>query len=230
MSVHALQFRSCALKIDETLILCDVHLGYEKSLQRVQLPLFQFEDIIAQLQEVLRNDHFKRIIINGDLKDEFSRISNQEWRHVTQFLELCKEHCDDIIVIKGNHDTLLNPIIRKFKITFVDTYQFDDVFVCHGDKKIPLPDECKVVIIGHEHPAITLREGVRTEKYKCFLVGNYEGKQLIVLPAFYSAHQGSDITSAKRLSPFLPKNLDSFEVFVVGDTVYPFGKVKNIPQ
>ena len=38
---------------------------------------------------------------------------------------------------------------------------------------------------------------------------------------------GSNILEEKLLSPFL-SDISDFEVFVIGDKVYPFGKVKDL--
>ena len=40
--------------------------------------------------------------------------------------------------------------------------------------------------------------------------------------------EGTDVTKAKLLSPFLKQNLSNFEVFVVGEAVLKFGKIKDL--
>jgi len=84
------------------------------------------------------------------------------------------------------------------------------------------------IIIGHEHPAVCLRKGARQEKFKCFLKGKYKKNKLIVMPSFCLTAQGTDIQKEKLLSPYLHQKLDNFEVFVVGDKIYDFGKLKNL--
>ena len=98
----------------------------------------------------------------------------------------------------------------------------------HGDKILKESLNSKILIIGHEHPALNLREGPRKELYKCFLLGKYKNKILIVQPSFNLLTEGSDILKEKSLSPFLQQNLNNFEVFVVADKVYNFGKIKNL--
>ena len=84
------------------------------------------------------------------------------------------------------------------------------------------------MIIGHEHPAIGLRDKGRVEKYKCFFKGKYKDKILIVIPSFNMLTEGTDILKEKLLSPFLQQKLDDFEIFIVGKEVLYFGKVKNL--
>ena len=85
------------------------------------------------------------------------------------------------------------------------------------------------MIIGHEHPAILIREGVKSEIYKCFLKGEWRNKMLIVMPSFFSVFEGSDIRKEKLLSPYLNgKIIRDSNVYVVGNEIYDFGKLKNI--
>ena len=85
------------------------------------------------------------------------------------------------------------------------------------------------IIIGHEHPAISISKNSRSETFKCFLIGKYKNKNLIVMPSFNILIEGSNILKEKLLSPFLKKsNLDDFEIYVVADKIYNFGKLKNV--
>jgi len=134
------------------------------------------------------------------------------------------------VLIKGNHDKILGPIAKKRNVKDVDYFVISEVLVVHGDKineKI-VTNKIKKIIIGHEHPAISVGDGTRVEKYKCFLKGKFKGKELIVQPSFNLVTEGSDILKEKVLSPFLKQDLSNFEVFVVSDKVYEFGKIKDI--
>src|SRR3989338_2896592 len=104
----------------------------------------------------------KKIIINGDLKHEFGRISEQEWRHTLKFLDFLGKQCEKVILVKGNHDTIHGPIAEKSNLEVHDYVQMrdGDVLICHGDK---LPPEeplkkAKLIVIGHEHPSVALRQ------------------------------------------------------------------------
>jgi metallophosphoesterase superfamily enzyme len=54
------------------------------------------------------------------------------------------------------------------------------------------------------------------------------GINLIVQPSFNLVTEGTDITKERLLSPFLKQDLGDFEVFIVSDKIYKFGKVKDI--
>ncbi len=218
------------LQIKDNLILADFHIGFDEALnkQGVLVPRFQFNDIAAKLESVLGSGKFGTIIVNGDLKHEFGTISRTEWKQTLDLLDLLSEHCSKIVLIKGNHDTILEPIAQKRNIEIVDEFVIGDVYVCHGNK-IPETEafrKAKTVIIAHEHPAVTLRTPLRAERYKCFLLGKYRRKSLIVMPSFNLVTEGTDILKERLLSPFLME-ISEFKVFVVGDKAYDFGKVKK---
>jgi len=224
-----------ALYFKSTLIISDVHIGYEEALnkQGILVPRQQFEEIIRQIEEVfgiLKHKKIERIIINGDLKHEFGTISEQEWRNTLKFIDLLFKHCNEIILIKGNHDNILGPIAKKRNIKVVEYVLKNKVLITHGNK---IPDKSilknvSTIIIGHEHPAVSLKEGPRVEHFKCFLKGKYKGKNLIVQPSFNTLLEGTDILRDKILSPFLKQKLDNFKIFIVEDRVYEFGKLRAL--
>ena len=222
-----------ALYFDSMLVITDIHIGYEEALnkQGVLVPRLQFEDMVKRMGSIfraLKGKKIQRIIVNGDLKHEFGTISEQEWRNTLKFIDLLAKHCNEIILIKGNHDTILCPIAKKRNVRIVDSFAAGKVLIVHGDR---IPNDlksCDTIVIGHEHPAVSLKEGPRIEQFKCFLKGKYKGKNLIVQPSFNAIVEGTDILKDKILSPFLKHNLDNFEVYIVEDKVYGFGKLKGL--
>jgi hypothetical protein len=92
-----------------------------------------------------------------------------------------------------------------------------------------LDSEIKMIVAGHRHPAVVLGDKYKTEKYKCFLVGKYKGKKVIVLPSFFPFVEGSEVSNIEDNKMFISeKELKNFEAYVVGDEVYKFGKVREI--
>ena len=217
------------LKKENILVIADTHIGYEESLnkQGVLIPRFQFKEFIERLEKVFDDvGEVDKIIINGDIKHEFGRISEQEWRHTLRLLDFLGKHCKEIILIKGNHDTILGPIAKKRNVKVVDSYKIKDILIIHGDKLVDLGG-IKTIIIGHEHPAFSVRDELRAELAKCFLKGTWKGKNLLVMPSFNLVTEGTDIVKERLLSPFLQQNLDNFEVFIVSEEVLYFGEVKG---
>ena len=222
-----------AIYFDSTLVIADVHIGYEEALnkQGILVPRLQFEEMVKRMERIfnsLQGKKIERVVVNGDLKHEFGTISEQEWRNTLKFLDLLAKHCNEVILIKGNHDTILGPIARKRNVKVLDYFSVDKVLVAHGNKVPEIYKNYNTIIIGHEHPAVSLKEGPRVEQFKCFLKGKYKGKNLIVQPSFNTIIEGTDILRDEILSPFLQQNLDNFDVYIVEDKVYEFGKLKNL--
>ncbi|MFH1332109.1 MAG: metallophosphoesterase [archaeon] len=229
--VPGLEIRDLALylKKDRILVLSDFHIGFEEALNKegVLIPRFQFEEILGRLKNILEGLDLKKIIVLGDLKHEFGTISETEWRNTLQLLDFLTKYCKDVILVKGNHDTILGPIAAKRNIKVKRFVKVGGFYFCHGHF-IPKSIDAKVIIIGHEHPAVGLKKDSRVEVFKCFLKGRWQDKVLVVMPSFNLVTEGTDVLKEEILSPFLAQNLSKFEVFIVSDKVYYFGQIKNL--
>ncbi len=216
-------------KKKKMLIVGDIHLGYEEELRKkgVFVPLFQFQRTYNRLKRVLDSVEVKKIILLGDLKHEFGTISESEWRHCLKIIDLFLEK-GKLILVRGNHDTILDPIAKKRGLTTRKNYSEGEMFFTHGDVIPEIPKGIKTIIIGNEHPAVSIRKGSRAETYKCFLKGKYKKKILIVLPSFNQVTIGSDVLKEEMLSPFLKQDLSGFEVFIVSKGIFRFGIVKDL--
>tara|TARA_Y100000310_G_scaffold333832_1_gene412200 strand:- start:344 stop:1054 length:711 start_codon:yes stop_codon:yes gene_type:complete len=220
------------LKKEKVLIIADSHIGYEESLnkQGIMIPRTAFKDLIIRLEKILKKIKPEIIIINGDIKHEFGSISETEWRNTLKLIVFLQEHCKNLILIKGNHDKIIGPIADKKKVTITDQIVLNNTIITHGNKLIKADKKIKTIIIGHEHPAVSIGDLARKEKYKCFLKGKWKGKTLIVQPSLKLSSDGTDVTKDRILSPFLKQDLKNFEAFIVADDVYYFGKLKDIPN
>jgi len=219
------------LKKQKTLVITDLHLGYEEYLQSsgYLVPRFQYNEIKTHLQKTLEKTKPEKIIINGDLKHEFGRIPQQEWDEVKGILDFLKQHTTNIKLVKGNHDNILGPIAKLKNVKLVKTgVSIGSTFITHGHKIPRIPTKAKTIIIGHEHPAIGISDNIITETYKCFLKGKWQGKDLVVQPSLCLVTEGTDVLKEKLLSPFLQQDLSRFECWTVADKVRYFGKLKNL--
>ena len=217
---------------EKVLVINDLHIGYEEALHRkgILVPRFQLEQITKKLNLIFGKVKPAKVIINGDLKHEFGKVLRQEWKEVLEFLDYVLRRVPEVIIIKGNHDPIIKPIADKKGIAVMNEYMVGDSLIVHGDTLVETT--AKRVIIGHEHPAITIREGSKWEKYKCFLKGTWKNKgkniELIAVPSFNPLLEGTDVLKEQLLSPFL-EDIKSFEVYVVGEKgVYYFGKIKEL--
>ena len=219
---------------ERVLIIGDLHLGFEESLNKsgVFISRQMFDEMISDFNAILGEvGKVDKIILLGDLKHDFGGISKQEWGDVARMINYLKPFGDEIIIIKGNHDTILEPIARKIGIKLRDYYVWKEFCFLHGDEDVDAAWEKKVewLIIGHGHPAIRLREGSKMEKYKCFLVGKFRGKNMIIVPSFIEYYAGSDPREGEVILAW-DVNFNNFDVKIVGENleVLDFGKLKNL--
>ncbi len=233
MDIHkGIKIFDLGLLIGDTLIISDLHIGYEEELQKkgIFIPKFQFKDLTKRLKYIIEQTDPAHIIINGDLKHEFGTISQQEWMETVQILDLLMKDKRKVTLIKGNHDTILEPIAQKRNLDILEYFVMDDILIIHGDRSVAIPDKIKTIIVGHMHPAITLAQGPKSERYKCFLKGEYKKRTLIIMPSFHEFTKGADVIEDDAFGLIRDQSIKDFDVFVVGDDhkVYEFGKVRNV--
>ncbi|BDZ71154.1 metallophosphoesterase [Methanobacterium petrolearium] len=233
-NIYGAKILDLALEVEDYLVISDLHLGYEEALnyQGIMVPKFQYPKILKRTEDIHLRSDCSRIIINGDLKHEFGKISRQEWKETIKFIDYLKERFQEIILIKGNHDPLTPIIAEKTGLDVHPQFSTGNFMVMHGDKIPKKSDEIEeqTIVIGHEHPSVGIRSGERMEKVKCFLAGDFRDKKMIVMPSFNFITEGSDVLHEKPLSPFLKEsNHGDLDVFGVEnfETFY-FGKINHL--
>ncbi len=213
--------------VNGALVVADLHLGYEDALRErgVELPYEQYSRVKRRLVSYVEELSPELVVLNGDVKHEFSGALSQEWREVLDLIGTLKSLGVKIEVVRGNHDNFLIPILRREGIEVRDPYlRLGEVLLLHGHTEPAMPDGVELVVMGHEHPAVTLRDEISaSHKFKVFLDGEYMGVRLLVIPAISPLAPGTDLLSVGSrdlLSPILRKSrLESFRVIVADDEV-----------
>jgi len=186
--------------VDGTLVVSDLHIGYESVLEDsgLHLPRIQTETMRDSLLDIVDRYSPDRFLILGDLKHEFSRNLAQEWSEARRILGTLQDH-GEVIIIRGNHDNYLSTIASKLGVELVDDYSASGIHFVHGH----LPCENRPLVMGHEHPSVRLFDSVGAYvKLPCFL--HFEREEVLVMPAFSPLAAGTDITSGTgTLSPVL---------------------------
>lgn len=222
------------------LVIGDLHLGYDSMLknQGITLSFDQLEETKKELESIIKRIkaiyNLEKIILIGDIKHHFS-FEKTELFDIRNFLKFVEKFVprEKIILIKGNHDTfsLKNYSQKNFyiqgKIAFLHGHKnFPEIF---KNKKI------ETIIMGHIHPAILIedKQSIKKEKFKCFLVGNFKSKKILILPSFFPITEGINIDEERGRKKFdqiiPPERLKSFETFVIGkNRIYPFGEYGKI--
>ncbi len=220
----------------------DLHIGYEYQLQQsgVLIPERQAEEIKEELKKIFdelkeRKFKLKKIVFIGDIKHSFS----YEWKEKNYFndiLAFLKTYVKDkdIILIKGNHDTIDYSFSDRLQDYFIE----EDIAFTHGHKIFPevFEKNIRTIIMGHLHPSVIISDSqnIKREKYKCFMIGKFRQKGIIIMPSFLSTIEGTTINNIAdeyedEFSIIPKKSLINFNVFVVGDKeVYDFGKIKDL--
>lgn len=237
-------FNNSLLIDDEILVFGDFHLGVQEHLGG--LPNLQLKEIMNNLREIFSlidklKIKLKKIIVLGDLKHKFGEISDFEWRESIRLLDYFIEKVGrkNIILIRGNHDTILKPIAKKRKLQLENFYTYKDIVFMHGDKnykEILKDKKIKIFILGHLHPTVTLTDKYKRERYKCFLLGKWKRKIIYILPSFGGAGPGCNLNKEGYFkyvdSLFVEeKSLRNFEIIIYNNEnkkEYYFGKLKDL--
>jgi len=226
--IKILKFPAIFLPEIKTLCIADLHLGYEGLLAEelgVFMPKAQFEEEMKMLEKIFKEVEPKVLVLNGDVKHEFSETSYHEYREVSELFEYLEGKVEKIVVVKGNHDNYIERVTSKFGIEVAEKYEAREFIFTHGHKPVDLNKlKGKILILAHEHPSVALYSEVGTkEKIKCFLYGEDRGIKFFIMPAFSSLSLGSEINvipTEELLSPILREiSVDEFSVVGVDEEV-----------
>lgn len=218
----------------DTVAVADLHLGLEASMtsKGYYVPEFQLETLKGDLETLKQETEASRLVINGDLKTQYS-TSYSEKQEVEEFLEKASTLFEEVVVVLGNHDTYIRNAVEDHGLRPLESFSRDGVLFVHGHEEVE--EDAELVVIGHEHPAIVLEDGVGTsEKVPCMLHGELEEFEVLVLPAFSEIAQGTEINQlapGERLSPVLQgENLSEFKVTAISREggVFDFGTLSNL--
>lgn len=217
----------------------DLHLGYEGVMadKGTFLPKVNFKHIKEAIKSGVEKTGAKRVIVDGDIKNEFSTVHVEEFNEFYDFIKFLKEiKIEEVHLIKGNHDNFIDRLSKepiRAKIYSQEALLNGYLFF-HGEE-LPISKEGNMLIMGHVHPAISLYDslGVK-EKLKCFLKGKLkDGRDIIVLPAmnYFAEGVGVNMEDVSEMSPIFRKMLDVDKMHALcigeGETL-DFGTIKEL--
>lgn len=222
-----------------SVVISDPHLGYEgvKAEQGMLIPKVNLMHLLKMLDACIRKTGADRLIIDGDIKNEFSTVDAEELNELIDLLQFVKERGTRLTIVKGNHDNFVERYKESFKLEiYAQEFADNGYLFFHGEKLPGKSRKTKFMIMGHEHPAIAVFNGAgRREKLRCFLYGTALGVKLLVLPASNYFASGTEINlypKEELLSPMLKKiNVDKLEAIAIGyGSTINFGKIKDLRQ
>lgn len=168
-----------ALKVDDTVVVCDIHLGIEYEMYTKGIRMGSLTGRLKARIEELLTDDVRKIIFLGDTKHNIPQVSWHEEIEVPGFLAFDVE----VELVKGNHDGGLETLVeREVKKEVV----LDEVTLTHGHRALNAEKLPPLLIVGHSHPAVEFEDelGARM-KEKCWVFGyTVKNTKVIIIPAF----------------------------------------------
>lgn len=182
--IHLDARRAVWLPSDETLAVADLHLGeaWARRARGQLVPVTSGDDTLRRLKTLIDDYTPARTVILGDIVH--AAISSEGVEESVRNLVALGAGKTRMELCLGNHDRHLVKHLRTWKIDAITCSQADlpEAVLFHGDQALKISDnDTRWQILGHEHPALMLGDGVATHaKVPCFLAG----PRTLVLPAF----------------------------------------------
>lgn len=220
--------RAVWLPEPRALLIADLHLGYAWAhRQRGNLmPISAGEDTIDRLHALAVEYAPREIVVLGDVIHAATTAE-------ALLVELQRLHAlidgAAVKLIAGNHDAKLAAVLRRAGVNseLLREYSIGAHLLVHGDGADEAAAEARCaevsarggrVILGHEHPAISISDGVATSaRCPCFLVGD----DVLVLPAFSPWAAGSNVRSGTFLSPYVRRVQLTRAIAIVAGKLLP---------
>jgi len=224
-----------ALRVDDAVVIGDLHIGVESHLSRKG---FHLPSRTMIMKDDLLNisDDASRLIVLGDVKDSVPGSTKQEYAEIPEFFQAMLEHFDRVDVVIGNHDTRIEDFLPKHvNIHPATGLRIGDVGMIHGHTW-PSADvmASKMLVMAHNHPVIMFRDGVgkRTTE-PCWMRAPFNGEsgnykehpnELLMIPSFNRLLGGSPVNVKEEgfLGPLMNSgmiDIDDAKIFLL-DGIY----------
>ena len=172
-----------------TALIADLHLGYSWA-QRRRGELGPLADVQTRKKLLQCNDELrpKRFVFLGDVVHApGSCAPEREW--IEETLRQLDQNAE-LIAVRGNHDRQFAAEFAQLNFVHVEAWSHQSLTAIHGDQfKFALP-ESHTLVMGHLHPALSIRDASGAgQKLPVFLVNS----QCIILPAFSPFARGYDV-------------------------------------
>ncbi|MCC6045779.1 MAG: metallophosphoesterase [Ignisphaera sp.] len=210
-AVEDLPLAYLALSDNKALLLADIHLGFEEYMatKGVFLPRLQLKKVIEVIERGLSTINADTLIIVGDVKHLFDKLGRRESKDLGEFLTYVKKKFNRVVLVRGNHDNFVYSLSMRYGVEFYENFQLSSILFIHGHKDFQL-NGFSLVIMGHEHPSIVLKDPVTevVAKFPCFLkVPLQNTSTLVILPAAGAYQSGTAVSTSVEsfLSPIVKK-------------------------
>ncbi|WP_459201010.1 metallophosphoesterase [Methanococcus sp. CF] len=229
---HEIYFKdnTVFLEKNKTLILADVHVGLEEFIRRtgVLFPLNEKKELLERIKKLIVEFKPEKLVFLGDFLHHFQKVPYKVYETVKELNSLLKNH--DVIVIRGNHDIMLEYILKENTDFKILSYLLEDkILMVHGDKTFDVDSEFNLLIMGHEHPVLEINK----QRFPSYLEIVQNDFEILVAPAFSNIASGVKINELESnfMSPYLKKvkKEDIFPI-VIGEEVFKFPDLSKIEK
>lgn len=222
----------------KAIVISDPHLGYEAAQadRGIFLPKVNLKSITEALSKALAATGAKTVIVNGDIKNDFSTVAADEFNELYDLAAFLKVKGASLAIVKGNHDNFVDRYRESMGLKiYAEQMAAGGYLLFHGDA-LPdaVPEGTHTLIMGHEHPAIAVYNSVgKKEKLRCFLTGSYLGARIIVFPAIGYFSTGTEmnvVPEDELLSPVLKRlDMGSMKAIAIGyGATMEFGTIAEL--
>ena len=203
---------------ERVLAVADVHLGYAWAhrLAGQLMPITPPTDTLARLKELQGDYQPKEIVVLGDIVHRAVALESLEKEMREIMAGLSQSH---LTLLLGNHDRRLQQVVKQWGllVELAEVREMRGHVLVHGDKALTRNGKQRI-IMGHEHPAISIGDGVTTsQKCPCFLVSD----TVIVLPAFSNWAAGTNIRAYEMMSEAARAADFTQAIAICGDKMLP---------
>lgn len=163
------------------LVVADLHIGLEYELYKKGIVISpQAEKFQKVLDRLIKITKVKTLLIIGDIKHKVPGISYREEKEIPKLLNHLTEKVQ-VILVKGNHDTLLRGIIPKeVKVCSSRGLKIGKYGFFHGHawpyKKLM---RCDYLFMAHTHPAIEFKDKLGYRSIEQIWIRGGMGKGLV---------------------------------------------------
>lgn len=205
---------------ERVLAVADLHLGYAWAhrLSGQLMPITPPTDTLARLKDLQRDYRPREIVVLGDIVHRAVSVEGLE-KEMRELIEGLSAQ-SQLFLLVGNHDRQLQKVLKQWALSIElrEVREAGGNLLVHGDKALAENQRGLRVIMGHEHPAITIGDGVtRSHKCPCFLVS----ERVIVLPAFSNWAAGTNIRAYEMMSEAARTAKFTRAIAVCGDKLLP---------
>jgi uncharacterized protein len=191
-----------AMLVKKHLIIADIHLGITRDIweKGIKLPS-QVKILSDQINDLMKKTRAKKLVLLGDVKHHIPVINWQEQKEIPEFLG--RLEFKKIILCKGNHDGNIERLVTG-NVSVKKIYSFGNYAFTHGHRNVATKK--KIIVIGHNQPNIRFRDKMKAVYsepvwVKSPLNGKYDGKKLIMMPAFNELAGATIVNKGNLLGP-----------------------------